>query len=332
MRLYLFASGGVYDPFVWKNRWVGVGGEQLSFLPFALSSSIVSACLSIRGFQVHRPSAAWRWSSQRHLSTNSLWGRILAEASAASDEEPALASYLAASILRHQSLAKSISFILANKLGNHTLTPVELLHVFNDVLADDDSIIDAIQADLQAVWDRDPACERYIQVMLFFKGFQAVQAYRIAHVLWKRGRRPLALALQSRISDVFHVDIHPAARIGRGVLLDHATGVVIGETAIVGDNVSILHHVTLGGSGTGKGARHPRIGHGVLLGAGVCVLGPVRIGDGSKVGAGSVVVSNIPHHGVAVGIPAKVVRVGAPSDDPMQSMDQVDFFDFGAMI
>ena len=154
-----------------------------------------------------------------------------------------------------------------------------------------------------------------------------MQCHRVAHHLWLRGRRPLALAVQSRVSEVLHVDIHPGARVGRGVMVDHATGVVVGETAVVGDGVSLLHHVTLGGSGTGRGARHPHIGDGALLGAGVCVLGPVTVGAGSKVGAGSVVVTDLPPHCVAVGVPARIVRTGLTAD-PSSDMNAVDDFDW----
>ncbi|CAG9466792.1 unnamed protein product [Pedinophyceae sp. YPF-701] len=273
--------------------------------------------------QVHRPAKCWGWRSH-HPSPLAMWQEIRREAEEASIDEPALASFLHSSIMAHSSLERAVSFVLANKLGNQTLMPVQLLSVFCEVLEQDPNIIDSIRADLQAVMDRDPACEAYIQILLFFKGFQAVTAHRIAHHLWETDRRPLALALQSRVSEVFHVDIHPAAKIGKGMLLDHATGVVIGETAVVGDNVSMLHHVTLGGSGTGKGCRHPKIGHGVLLGAGANVLGPVRVGDGARVGAGSVVVSDIPHHSVAVGIPARVIRVDQKRE-PVDDMAQCGF-------
>jgi len=178
---------------------------------------------------------------------------------------------------------------------------------------------------MQAVIDRDPACEKYTQCMLYFKGFQAVQSQRLAHWLYNKGRKALAIALQSRISEAFHVDIHPAAVIGRGFMLDHATGVVIGETAVIKDNVSMLHHVTLGGSGTGKGKRHPTINHGVLLGAGVSILGPVIVGRGSKIGAGAVVVHDLPAHCVAVGVPAKVIKRDTRCE-PCDSMDQCGDF------
>eukprot|EP00798_Chlamydomonas_sp_ICE-L_P018956 gene18956-25530_t len=190
-----------------------------------------------------------------------------------------------------------------------------------ETYAKEPEIIDCAICDILAVKDRDPACEKYMQA-LFFKGFQAVQCYRVAHYLWKTGRTVLALAIQSRMSQVFHTDIHPAATLGRGILLDHATGVVIGETTEVGDNVSMLHRVCLGGSGTDHRRRHPKIGHGVLLGAGVNVLGPVTIGRGSKVGAGSLLITDLPEYSVAVGIPARVVKRDQQRE-PVQEMDQI---------
>jgi len=273
--------------------------------------------------KIHRPSAGWL-PQPHHKSPTEIWEVICSEAKLESEREPALASFLYASILSHKSLERSMAFVLANKVASPTLLSVHLLKLFNEAYDSDPVLGECLRADMEAVRDRDPACQSYTQTMLFFKGFQAVQAYRITHQLWVQGRRSLAVALQNRISEIFHVDIHPAARVGRGILVDHATGVVIGETAVVGDNVSILHGVTLGGSGTGKGVRHPRIGHGVLLGAGVCVLGPVSVGDGAKIGAGSVVVTNIPDHSVAVGVPARVVRGPKPSQEPVADMDQTE--------
>lgn len=234
-----------------------------------------------------------------------------------------LASFLYSSVLAHKTLEQALAFVLANKLASPTLYSTQLKQIAEDVYAEDPSVIAAAMADLQAVLDRDPACDKFTQALLHFKGFQAIQCHRVAHHLWLRGRRALALMLQSRISEAFHVDIHPAATVGRGILLDHATGVVIGETAVIGDNVSMLHHVTLGGSGLGKGVRHPQIGHGCLLGAGVTVLGPVSLGAGVKVGAGSVVVTNLEPHSVAVGVPARVIKRAA--SDPSNDMDQIDF-------
>ncbi|GAB4818067.1 hypothetical protein N2152v2_005113 [Parachlorella kessleri] len=261
-----------------------------------------------------------------HLSKAELWAVMRQEARAAAEKEPVLASFLHMTVIMHTTLEKSMAFLLANKLASPTLLGTQLTRLFMEAYEDDPDILEACVADVQAVYDRDPACEQYAQCMLYFKGFQAIQCQRVANWMWRKGRRALALALQSRMSEVFAVDIHPAARIGRGILLDHATGVVIGETAVIGDNVSMLHHVTLGGSGTGKGVRHPTVGNGVLLGAGVSVLGPIVIGHCSKVGAGSVVVTDIPPHCVAVGVPATVVKVLDDTVEPVKAMDQcVDF-------
>lgn len=270
------------------------------------------------------PSQGWR-PLPHHLDKQQLWARLRDEAQVDANSEPALASFLYSTILSHSSLERSVSFLLANKLSSPTLLGTQLMTLFEQAFQDEPSLTDSIVADLHAVYDRDPACDTYVQALLYFKGFQAVQCHRIGHHLWKRGRKSLALAIQSRISEVFHVDIHPAAQLGRGILMDHATGVVIGETVVVGDNVSMLHHVTLGGSGAGKGIRHPTVGHGVLLGAGVSVLGPIMVGAGSKVGAGSVVVNDLPEHCVAVGVPAKVIKRDKLSE-PCRNMDQIHDF------
>ncbi|KXZ46070.1 hypothetical protein GPECTOR_47g345 [Gonium pectorale] len=271
-----------------------------------------------------------------HLTKEQIWQRVRAESELDAVSEPALASNLYSTILAHPNMEATMAFLLANKLANPTLLSMQLMRLIADAYADDPDLIDACLADLQAVYDRDPACDKYSQAMLYFKGFQAVQCQRVAHWLWRKGRqvggrggvvvgRALALAIQSRMSEAFHVDIHPAAQLGRGVMIDHATGVVIGETAVVGDNVSMLHHVTLGGSGTGRGIRHPTIGHGVLLGAGATILGPITVGAGSKIGAGSVVVSDIPCHSVAVGVPAKIIKRDLIKE-AIQDMDQgMDF-------
>jgi serine O-acetyltransferase len=254
-----------------------------------------------------------------------VWARIRAECERGAAAEPALASFLHATVLVHPTLAASVAAVLANKLASRTLLATQLAALFQDAYSAEPDILEALVADVQAVHDRDPACEELAQAVLYFKGFQAVQAHRVGHWLWNAGRRTLAVALQSRVSEVLHVDIHPAARLGRGLLVDHATGVVIGETAVVGDAVSLLHHVTLGGSGTGRGVRHPRIGDGVLLGAGVCVLGPVTVGAGSKVGAGSVVVTDLPARCVAVGVPARILRTDVAAL-PAGDMNLVDDF------
>lgn len=255
---------------------------------------------------------------------NELWPIIVEQALAASEKEPSLASFYYAHIIHHSSLTSSMSFTLAENLGS-AIAPATLIRdVVESVLVEDANIVEHIRNDLEAVYDRDPACDTYLMPLLFFKGFKALQCHRVAHRLWRQDRRALALFLQSIVCERFQVDIHPAATIGSGILLDHATSVVIGETAVVGDNVSILHSVTLGGSGCAKQARrHPTIESGVLVAAGSKILGPVTIGEGAKVAAGSVVVSDIDAHATAAGVPAKVVRRGlttAPALDMQQAI------------
>lgn len=298
----------------------------LSYRPFSHAAELsTSAAMSTIEDEDH-PSRGYKVRPNQ-LSKMQLWETMRQEAAGDAVAEPSLASFLHSTILANANIEKCLSFLLGNKLSNSTvLGAVQIMGLFQEAYYDDPDIVDAAVADILAVRERDPACEKYSQAILFFKGFQAIQCYRVSHWLWCQGRKTLALAIQSRISEVFHVDIHPAAYIGKGVLLDHATGVVIGETAVVGDNVSMLHHVTLGGSGTGRGTiRHPTIGHGVLLGAGVSVLGPVTVGAGSKVGAGSVVVGDIPAHCVAVGVPAKIVRRDLVKE-PVKEMDQCSGF------
>uniref|UniRef100_A0A0D9WIZ8 serine O-acetyltransferase n=1 Tax=Leersia perrieri TaxID=77586 RepID=A0A0D9WIZ8_9ORYZ len=259
-----------------------------------------------------------------------VWSQIKAEARRDADEEPALASFLYATVLSHPSLPRSLSFHLANKLASSTLLSTLLYDLFLASLTASPTLRAAVVADLLAARSRDPACVGFSQCLLNFKGFLAIQAHRVSHVLWAQQRRPLALALQSRVADVFAVDIHPAAVVGKGILLDHATGVVIGETAVVGDNVSILHHVTLGGTGKAVGDRHPKIGDGVLIGAGATILGNVKIGAGAKIGAGSVVLIDVPARNTAVGNPARLIgrRNGDSERDedmPGESMDHTSF-------
>ena len=252
-----------------------------------------------------------------------VWQTLCKEARADADKEPALASYLFSTILSHKSLQDALAFVLANKLRSNVLLDSQLLEMFSAQYRRDQTLVKQAQADMQAVIDRDPACDKYLQILLFFKGFQAIQAHRVAAALWRQDRKPLALLLQSRISEVFHVDIHPGATIGEGIMFDHATGVVIGETAVVGNNVSILHGVTLGGTGTKDGDRHPKIGTGVVIGAGVTILGNIKVGANSKIGAGSVVLKEIPPNCTAVGIPARLVGGPKPESQPSLSMDQV---------
>jgi serine O-acetyltransferase len=230
-----------------------------------------------------------------------------------SQREPILASFLHTTLLRHGTLESALSFHLAGKLGCSSVSTMLIREVIDEALAAAPSIADAVRADLRAVKDRDPATRGYSQPFLYFKGFQALQCFRVAHWLWEQGRESLALFLPKRISEVFAVDIHPAARIGRGILIDHGTSVVIGETAVVENDVSMLHEVTLGGTGKQTGDRHPKVREGVLIGAGAKILGNVEIGKGAKIGAGSVVLDNVPPHCTVAGVPAHVV--GRPKEN-----------------
>ena len=238
---------------------------------------------------------------------NPIWETIRKEVARDAKQEPMLASFLHAVVLNHKRLEDALSFHLASKLESSMITALTLRDLFDEAFAGDLDIGRAVRADIQAVCTRDPACRGYSVPLLYFKGFHALQSYRVAHYFWTCGREPLALYLQSRISEVFSVDIHPAARIGSGILMDHATGIVVGETAVVADNVSILHDVTLGGTGKEKGNRHPKIGEGVLISAGAKILGNVKVGEGAKVGASAVVLNDVPPHCTVAGVPAKAV-------------------------
>ncbi|PKA59928.1 Serine acetyltransferase 3, mitochondrial [Apostasia shenzhenica] len=262
-----------------------------------------------------------------------VWAQIRAEALADVELEPILARYYSDLILRHDSLESALADHLARKLSiPDLLYATDLFNLFAEVLLDDLTIQSAVRADLQAARDRDPACLKMAHCFLYYKGFLACQAHRIAHRFWTIGRRAAALLIQSRSSDVFSVDIHPGAWIGTGVLLDHATGVVIGETAVVGHDVSILHNVTLGGTGKDSGDRHPKIGDGVLIGAGTQILGNVKVGKGAKVGAGSVVLKDVPARTTAVGNPANLI---GGKDNPVRldrlaglTMDHTSWSDY----
>ena len=249
-----------------------------------------------------------------------VWSRIRDEAKAIIQIDPSLGGFMFGSVLNHDSLECALSHRLAQRLGNADIGPELIVQAFDAALEQQPEIGAAIRADVLAVFDRDPACDRYIDPLLYFKGFQAIQNYRMAHQLYNMGRQDFAFYLQSRSSMVFGVDIHPAAKIGRGIMIDHAHSIVIGETAVVGDDVSMLHAVTLGGTGKSDGDRHPKIGRGVLLGAGAKVLGNIRIGECSRVASGSVVLHDVPPARTVAGVPAKVVGYAGCSE-PARSMD-----------
>lgn len=249
-----------------------------------------------------------------------VWSLLRASAEAAAIEEPRLASQVNAVILAHDDLAGALSFQIARKLGDAELGAMTLREVCLEAYGADPAMVSAAEADLQAVAERDPAIRSLLQPFLYFKGFQALQAWRVSHWLWTQGRETLAFHFQSRISELFQLDIHPAARMGAGVFLDHGTGIVIGETAVVGDEVSMLHGVTLGGTGAERGDRHPKIGRGVLLGAGASVLGNIVVGDYAKVASGSVVLKPVPAGCTVAGVPARLVNCPTEAT-PARTMD-----------
>jgi serine O-acetyltransferase len=250
-----------------------------------------------------------------------IWLAIFKEAEAAAQAEPLLASFLHMTVLRHDTLEDVLAFHLSSKLSSPVMDARALMELFREALEADPNIGRMVRADITACFERDPACEGYSIPLLYFKGFHAIQSQRVTHWLWQQGRRTLALFLQNRISEVTGADIHPAARIGQGVMLDHGTGVVVGETAVIGNNVSFLQGVTLGGTGKEHGDRHPKIGDGVLIGAGAAILGNIHVGECAKVGAGSVVLDDVPPHSTVAGVPAKVV--GSPgAGTPGLDMDQ----------
>ncbi|MBZ0123999.1 MAG: serine O-acetyltransferase [Roseovarius sp.] len=244
------------------------------------------------------------------------------EAEEAVEHEPLLGGVVHSSILHHRTLESALAYRVSMKLTSNEMSEQILREICDAAYAADKAIGVAARADIVAVEDRDPACDRFIQPMLFFKGFQAVQAYRVAHWLWRQGRRDMARFFQMRCSEVFGVDIHPAARIGQGIMIDHAHSIVIGETAVVGDNVSMLHSVTLGGTGKEEEDRHPKIGDGVLIGAGAKVLGNIRVGRCSRIAAGSVVLQEVPPCKTVAGVPARIVGE-AGCDQPSVAMDQL---------
>lgn len=260
------------------------------------------------------------------MSSRSVWETLKEEADSAVKSEPLLASYIYACVLNHTSFEASISFILSNKIADGVMPSMAIRELFLNAYRNCPDVINYGKHDLRAVFERDPAIFSMLTVLLNLKGYQAIQSHRLAHCLWNDGRKELAMFIQSRNSEVFGVDIHPASRIGKGVMFDHATGIVVGETAVIEDNVSIMQQVTLGGTGNESGDRHPKVRSGVLIGTGATVLGNIEIGRGAKVGAGSVVLNDVAPHTTVVGVPATVV--GKPDcDNPAQSMKQNIFAD-----
>lgn len=255
-------------------------------------------------------------------SIDPVWEQIQDEARQAVLDEPLVGGFIHACILHHKSLEKALSYRVAAKLASNEMSMVVVREIVEEAYNADPSLIAASRADLVAIFDRDPACHRLLQPILYFKGYQAIQAYRIGHYLWTQGHNDLAYFFQMRVSEIFGVDIHPAARIGRGIMIDHAHSIVIGETAVVGDNVSMLHSVTLGGTGKEEEDRHPKIGDGVLIGAGAKVLGNIKVGNCSRIAAGSVVLEDVPACKTVAGIPAKIVGE-AGCDQPSVSMNHM---------
>ncbi|MDH7944775.1 serine O-acetyltransferase [Pseudohongiella sp. SYSU M77423] len=254
--------------------------------------------------------------------SDTIWNELQAEARELIAREPLLASYVYACVLNHNSLSSSLSYLLAHKLANYVMSAVAIRELFDRAFADNPQIVDSAAVDIKAVYERDAATSAYLPVILYLKGYQSIQVHRVAHHLWKSGRKDLALYLQSRNSEVFGVDIHPACIIGKGIMFDHATGIVIGETTVIEDDVSIMQSVTLGGTGNEKGDRHPKIRSGVLISAGAKVLGNIEIGRSAKVGAGSVVLKDVPPHTTVVGVPAHHIGKPCP-DNPSHTMNQL---------
>jgi serine O-acetyltransferase len=255
-------------------------------------------------------------------SYDPLWARVRAEAEEIAKQEPALGGFIFANVLNHARLEDAICHRIAQRLDHEDVGADLIRQTFASVLDQDSELSGIFRADLAAVADRDPACTRIIEPLLYFKGFHALQTQRFSHRLWRQGSRNFALYLQSQSSRVFGVDIHPAAKIGSGIMLDHATGIVIGETAEVGDMSSLLHGVTLGGSGKEGGDRHPKVGRCVMIGAGAKILGNIKVGHCARIAAGSVVLKDVPPNTTVAGVPAKVVgRAGCP--DPARSMNQM---------
>jgi len=254
-------------------------------------------------------------------AAGSLWKAMRNEVKARAEFEPIMATYFQAVVINHDTLKGALSFLLASKLDSSVVSSMALREIIQEALEAEPAITQAVEIDIKAIRERDPACNSYSTPFLFYKGFHALQIHRVAHWLWSQERHSLAFFLQNQVSTIFNVDIHPAAKIGCGIMFDHATGLVVGETAVIEDDVSILHGVTLGGTGKDSGDRHPKVRKGVLIGANATVIGNLEIGEGAKIGAGSVVMKDVPPHVTVAGIPAKII--GKPDCSfPSKSMHQ----------
>ncbi len=266
-------------------------------------------------------------SSSKHVKAPKLklvdpvWARIRSEAEEIAAGDPTLGGFIFGAVLNHESFEDALRHRLARRIGNTDISNDLVEQAIGDAQAAEPLMAEQARADILATFERDPACDRYVDPFLYHKGFMGLQIYRVAHQLWKMNRKDFALHLQSRCSSLFSIDIHPAARVGKGIMIDHAHSIVIGETAVVGDDVSMLHSVTLGGTGKDHGNRHPKIGDGVLIGAGASVLGNITIGGCSRVAAGSVVLMDVPKNRTVAGVPAKVVGYAGCSE-PARNMDQ----------
>ena len=251
-----------------------------------------------------------------------VWTRIRGEAEDIARREPELATFIYENVLHHDSLEAAVIHRVSERLGNADISGDLIRQAYGDAVDDEPTIGEAFRADIVATFDRDPATVRFVEPVLYYKGFHAIQTHRLAHWLLRKGRKDFALYLQSRSSAVFQCDINPAAKIGRGIFLDHATGLVVGETAVIEDDVSILHDVTLGGTGKENEDRHPKIRRGVMIGTGAKILGNIEVGHCARIAAGSVVIKSVPNNVTVAGVPAKVVgQAGCP--EPARTMDQI---------
>ncbi|QRN41537.1 MAG: serine O-acetyltransferase [Neisseriaceae bacterium] len=260
-----------------------------------------------------------------------LWENILSEVEQAVLDEPILAGFLHLTVLRSSNLAEVLAFHLSSRLSSQIMDPRALNEIFLDCFRENKEIINAVEEDILAYYQRDPACDQYSMPLLYYKGFHAIQTHRINQWLWKNNHRTLALFLQNRSSEVFGVDIHPGATIGQGIMSDHGTGLVIGETAVLGNDISLLHGVTLGGSGKETGDRHPKVRDGVMIGANASILGNIIIGEWSRIGAGSVVTRNVPPHVTVVGVPARIID-STDNNMPSKEMNQILDYDMDFVI